>query len=78
MALDQPRCQALIGRRKSGEPRRCGRPIQYVMGGVYAGWEHVPFGNPHHLIDIVPDPDWIVDHDRKCVVPAARPEETNR
>lgn len=65
MALDKPRCQTLIGRRKSGSPRKCGRLIEYVAGGVWRGWEHVEMYG--HDEDIVPDPDWEIDHEQKVL-----------
>lgn len=65
MSLDVPRCQALF-RGKNGL-KMCGKPIQYINGLLYDGWEHtIPYTN--HIV--VEDPDWEVDEQHKQVVRA--------
>jgi hypothetical protein len=69
MAKDRPRCQAVIGIKKSGTKMKCGRPIEYVEGGVFEGWVHE---EPYGMHTAVPDSDWYVDHDNCIVAPVAQ------
>ena len=72
MATDVPRCQAVLYVRKTGNAKKCGRPIQYAAGSVYAGWEHeTPYGD--HIA--IADPRWTVDHTNKRIVWAEQGRE---